>query len=39
MCSTNVVFNIKTVENVLLFFSRISSFETFLEPIFSILFS
>ena len=30
MCSTNIVFNMKTVEN-----SRISSFETFLEPIFS----
>ena len=33
MCSINVAFNMKTVENVLNF-SRISSFETFLEPIF-----
>ena len=32
MCSTNVAFNMKTVENVLIF-SRISSFEAFLEPI------
>ena len=34
MCSINVVFNMKTMENVLIFLSRISSFETFLEPIF-----
>ena len=34
MCSTNVAFNMKAVENVLIFFPRISLFETFLEPIF-----
>ena len=34
MCFINVVFNMKTMENVLIFLPRISSFETFLEPIF-----
>ena len=38
MCSTNVVFNMKTVKNFF-FLSRISSFEEFLEPIFSKFFS
>ena len=38
MCSTNVAFNMKTVENVIIFFSRIPSFDTFLEPIFSFIF-
>ena len=32
MCSTNVAFNMKTVENVLVFFLEFL-FETFLEPI------